>query len=494
MRRYLIISILMCLCAFSLFAQTEYRVELQSSFSSGDNSPFWSVSNKHGLSSLTKNNGYLRAGIVDSIQSDKKIDLGYGLDIVSAYNFRSDLFLHQAYLELKYKKILLTTGSKEYESILKNNQLSCGGLSWSGNASPIPQIRLSVPEFLSFPWLMNNQLKVKGDISYGWFTDADFQKKNCDLYIAGGTFYNSNVLYHHKSLVIEYTFKNSPFSLDLGLESKTQFGGKKYYYDYQKGCVVAESSPVSFKYYLMALVPMPGDSQSAVPDRLYMYGNTLGSWHVVFNYHKGDATVRGYLENYFDDFSGMAKENGFDGLWGLEYTRKGVGLTGILLEYLQTTNQSGPIHWAPNDYPGTNLKNEATGNDDYYNNYYYVGWENYGMACGNPLLTSPAYNKNGNLMFENNRVKAFHLGFTSTVSKSVNIRILTTYSKGWGRHYFPYLEVKKSFMSLCDLNYSPGKWKGWTLGLSAAFDRSPLYGNNQGVILHIKKAGSLFSN
>ena len=61
-----------------------YQVELQSSFSDGK-TPLWLHSNRHGLSSLEKNNGYLRAALIRPLRTDsaRKWAIGYGLDAVS---------------------------------------------------------------------------------------------------------------------------------------------------------------------------------------------------------------------------------------------------------------------------------------------------------------------------------------------------------------------------------------------------------------------------
>ena len=70
------------------------------------------------------------------------------------------------------------------------------------------------------------------------------------------------------------------------------------------------------------------------------------------------------MENFYDDFSGMGKFNGWDGLWGIEYKKKDNQLiSGLVLEYFQSTNQSGPMHGLDD----SEVK-KTGGADDYYNN------------------------------------------------------------------------------------------------------------------------------
>lgn len=62
---------------------------------------------------------------------------------------------------------------------------------------------------------------------------------------------------------------------------------------------------------------------------------------------------------------------------------------------------SGPLHGLQNSVVG-----KTGGADNYYNNGYYPGWAHWGMAIANPLIASPIYNKDGDMSFKYNRVKA----------------------------------------------------------------------------------------
>ena len=48
-----------------------YKIETSATVSGGHNTPFWLVANKHGLSSIRKNNAYLDAGIFRDLEKDK---------------------------------------------------------------------------------------------------------------------------------------------------------------------------------------------------------------------------------------------------------------------------------------------------------------------------------------------------------------------------------------------------------------------------------------
>ena len=114
-----------------------YMVEMQGSMSfDNGKSPLWLNANKYGLSSLEKNNGYLRAAAIRplSVDNSKKWGIGYGLDLVGAANYTSKAFVHQAYAEGRWLKGVLTIGSKEYPMELKNQNLSSGSQTLGINA------------------------------------------------------------------------------------------------------------------------------------------------------------------------------------------------------------------------------------------------------------------------------------------------------------------------------------------------------------------------
>ena len=96
------------------------------------------------------------------------------------------------------------------------------------------------------------------------------------------------------------------------------------------------------------------------------------------------------VANYYDDFSGMGKQNGLDGLWGLEFKiNRPLVINNIVIEYYQTTNQSGPLHGLDDS-----IVEKTGGADDYYNNDMYPGWVHWGMGMVNQLVATPIYNKN----------------------------------------------------------------------------------------------------
>ena len=460
----------------------------------GTNAPYYHVANRQGLSSISPNNGYLRAGVIKKMNQAKRFDYGGAIDLAGAAGHSSPFVIQQAYGEVRFLCLDLMVGSKEYWSEMKNPLLSSGGMVWSGNARPIPQVRLGIFEFVAFPWT-NGWLQVKADVSYGRFTDDSYLRDEFGGRDIKKWSYTEDVFYHQKKIFFR-SKESKDFIMTIGAELAAQFSGERHYYDSKAEEWTVNKLPLRAKDFWTVFIPGKGDSEAEIGDQVYYYGNHLGAWHAIAEYKFRDRSrLKGYFEWYFDDASGMGKMNGWDGLWGIEYNfgKRGI-VSDVVFEYLQTTNQGGPIHWNPGDNQGTAITDvNATGADNYYNNYSYVGWAHWGKANGTPLLRSPEYNRDGYLSFLHNRVKAFHLGVNGSFASEWDYRLLASYRKSWGTPFIPITEPLYSTSAMVEVVYSPAKLKGWSFLASCAFDVGTLYDSNSGLSLSVRKTGTVFS-
>jgi hypothetical protein len=200
-------------------------------------------------------------------------------------------------------------------------------------------------------------------------------------------------------------------------------------------------------------------------------------------FRTNDFVLRGYLQNQFEDMSAMGKLNGMDGLWGLEYrSTRPQGLSNVVVEYYQSTNQSGPMHGFED--PGVG---KTGGGDNYYNHSIYGSWSHWGMIMGSPLVASPVYNKNEANTLPYNRVQAVHLGAGGTITSEWSYTAKLTYSKTFGTHYAPLIVPKENFSTFAAFLYTPRRLGGWQFRLSAAMDTGDIYGDNLGFQLKIRK-------
>tara|TARA_B100001057_G_scaffold500371_1_gene615039 strand:- start:4190 stop:5485 length:1296 start_codon:yes stop_codon:yes gene_type:complete len=138
-------------------------------------------------------------------------------------------------------------------------------------------------------------------------------------------------------------------------------------------------------------------------------GNSLGDgWGIWdFNYiykNNIDTTLGFYYQHIFNDRSGLEFKNGKDGLWGGFIEKEVFGKKYVVLvEYLDTTDQSGNYH--------------PPGGDSYYwNGMYSHGWKYNERIIGNPFID----------VFSN-RIKLTH--FASSIDLNNSSKIIFTKSQ-----------------------------------------------------------------
>ncbi len=499
-------------------------VQLNAIAGVGENAPFWFVSNRNGLSSLDKYNGFVRYGVKldGTIGSNGNWRYSSGLDLKTGYNQPNNPIVHQLYADVSYKWLCLSVGSKErsaemrdfcslegvnengvlgkFRSLAFNGlaELGTGGLVYSGNSSPIPQVRIGAPEYVTVKGT-NSLLKLRGHISYGAFLDSRFQEN----FTASNpkAKYNKYALYHSKAFFMKVGDESKfPLEAEGGLEMHSQFGGDVY--THSKGKYL--SMPTRFKDFLKAFIPAGGDELVPFTEQSNITGNQVGNWHMALTLHTKPVDIQLYGEHLFEDFSQLffiEYQNNINNKRTLVYypwrdIMIGVSVknkTGVLdfisnisYEYVSTHDQSGACYNDPNDY----FKEQMDGLDNYYNHAIYSGWHYYGMGMGNPLVFSPLYNGDGSLEFKANRMRAHHIGINGAFGsrKEFMYRLLYTYSENWGTYVNPFFEKKYTTSVLADFIYSPNG-KPWLLSASLAHDQSNYIGNNTGVMFSFVKVG-----
>jgi len=467
-------------------AQLTYKVEGEVNVSHGDHSPLWLNANKQGLSSIEKNNACIDAGIFKpmTLTDGKKITYAYGLEMAGAHNFTSDVFVQQAYLDLKYRRMQLSIGSKERNGELVDQQLSSGVLDFSGNARPIPQIRVELPDYVTVPYT-KGWLSARGHIAYGWFTDGGWQK-----HFAGSNGdRTSGVLYHSKALFLKIADPKRPsLKFEMGLSMYCQFGGARYY---SNGTKV--KMPEGFIDYFRAIFPGHGRSDTPGSDQINIEGNMLGCFHFSLEDKIGGWGIHPYYEHYYEDQSMMSGKYPWrDGLIGLEVAfPKNRIVSKVVMEYFGSMDQTGPPYVRDKD---GSIRFRIAGGDNYYNNGFYVSWAHWGMALGNPLFMSPIYNADHSLIFQSNRLTARHIGISGNPTSELSYRILASYTRNWGLYSYlstTYPAVRRDVSTLFELTYNPRKMSGWSFIGSAGMDRGSMMGHNTGVMLTIRKIGVL---
>ncbi len=477
--------LLCCLQLMPLCAQKHrYEGEVNVLAGHGEHTPFYLQSGQYGMYGQKPNQGVLSALIYKTTDKTIGFDYGYGLELAASYNNTQAAWVQQLYAELQYGWFNFLAGSKQQKGLFRQQDLSSGSTILSGNARPIPQLEVSFNDFHAIPFT-KGWLEVYASVAFGYFIDSPYLK---DQYSYQHSFITTNVWYHHKSLYFR-SKSDRRFVMTIGAEFAAQFGG--HYKEYKNGKLHAEHiNKVGIKDFYDVLIPKAGSSSTSIGDQAYYYGNHLGAWHIMGDYRLNETNkLSAYCEWLFEDGSGIGKMNGFDGLWGLAYEGKEENLvSNVVLEYIQTTNQGGPIHWAPGDHSDTSLSDPATGADDYYNNYFYNGWAHFGQAIGNPFLISPVYNDGGYLRFRHSRIRGVQVAMKGSLTKSWSYLVKYGHNKGWGSPYIP-LKKEKMNAALLAATYVPTKLNGWQFTGKVAVDQGGLVGNNWGVQIGVIKKG-----
>lgn len=470
-------------------------------FSSGNFAPYYIASGSQSLT--TQAHGiqeYLR--IERPLSRTSRFEYGFGAALLagytssvdySSYNKDTGAFIstgrHPSYFSLrelwagaKWRSLFIYAGMKPEQRSLFNSSLGVGDLVMSNNARPIPQIRAGFIDFQDIP-LTNGWVQIQGELAYGKFADSSWLKDHYNYY---NSFITTGVFMHYSRLYLR-TNPSKPFHLTIGMQHAAQFGGTwQRYSDGEE--TTSEKQPVKIKDFVNALFPWTGGSSVTDGDIAYYNGNHLGSWDLVLTYRfRNGSQIRAYMQSPWEDGSGIGKLNGFDGVWGLEYkfAPDSKIVSTLLAEYIDLTNQSGPMHWAPGDFPGTSIPGEATGADDYYNNYMYNGWANYGMSIGTPFAKAPIYNTDGYMRFTDNRIRGFQIGAAGNICNAVDWRALFSYRTSWGTPFLPALHKRHDSSMLLEATHHFRRVEGLALSGAVSFDAGNLYGDNFGAMLKL---------
>lgn len=493
-----------------LAARADYPVHYDAEFianaGNGTFAPYYMTANRHGI--LTQSRGAMaHAGAWRPMDMERRLSYDFGFDLYAGVTNTTDyykweptvarsflgewystpehpayLWIQQAYASVKYRSLYVTAGMKDRGSYMLDSSLSSGDMIQSGNARSVPQVRVGFIDFQDVPFT-RGWLQIQAEAAYGLYCQNSWLDHHFNFYRGIKT---TNMLFNYKRIYFR-TNPAAPFSATFGAQGAGQFGGTSYIYN--DGVLArVERHSRSIKTFWQMLVPRASESEG------YYEGQHLGSWDIKLRYRLHDNTeISAYVQNLWEDGSGMGKLNGWDGLWGLEYKAPEKGwIDAAVIEYLQTTDQSGPLHWDPADAEGTTLDiGHATGCDNYYNNRFYGPYANLGMAQGNPMLKSPIFYTSGEFVFNDNRVRAFHVGVKGTPFSGLAYRILFGHRISWGSFDIPRPEKLRSSSLLLEVKYNIPSIPAMDIKGEFGMDHGSLTGNNTGLCVTLSYKGLL---
>ena len=438
-----------------------YDVGVLGVASTGEYSPFWLQNRAYGKIASSPTSADMLVGISKEFGSKKRLfDYGFKANLLLQINdTKTSAYFHELYLKTRISVFDLIIGAREEHLGNQDSTLSCGGFLFSQNARPMPKITLGIEHFTVVPFTYEF-VEIKGAISQGWFTDNNY-----------------GVLLHHKYAYLKLGGR-LPVHFQYGLDHVAQWGGNIPGWGVQ---------PTGISDFVDIFFGRSGGSTANRSDQINALGNHIISQSMKLEADIADFHVSGYWQNLSEDgpiriiWNTMNRP---DGLWGLTIRNKNFPFVkGVLYEYLNTTDQSGPYH----DKDGLIYG----GGDNYFNGQYPTGWSYYSRTIGTPFITSPVYNKNGAINMLNNRVQVHHIGLEGDIS-GYSYKMLGSLSKNYGTYGAPYPEMMRNTSLMLEVNKQFHALSNIQCGVAIGADFGKLYGNTVGCKFSIKKTGDLF--
>jgi len=457
------LELLFFLGTASLQAQTdtiEYSLNARINPGQGKYSPFLSSANQFDRYDVTPNSLSLWGTMHKKMEKSARFDYGFGTELDANFSTSENRFFPgELYAEGKAFFLKGTLGAKRRIYGNQDPELSSGGMIFSRNSRPMFGVSLESDDYVAVPYT-RGYIEVKGGITHGWFTDSTV---------------TANTLLHHKYAYIRLG-GSFPVNINFGLQHVCQWAGTSPDYG---------TSPVTWGNFKRVFFGDSGDASSPGTERYNALGNHIISKNLGLDIKLASTDLSFYWQNIYEDGPIHRMYSAFnveDGLWGASVRLKRFKpLNRLVLEYMSTTDQSGPWH----DLDGIIYG----GLDGYYNNGVYTnGWSFYDMAIGNPWLTSPKYNENGSVEFENNKVRLYYLAGTGCI-KDVSYKATFAYSDNWGSPSVVYDRCKGQFSYQLEAEKPLSSLKNTSISLGISGDRGKMYGNNFAVLLGIHYTG-----
>lgn len=475
--------------------QIKYEVEAQAIGTTKNVVPFWMRSNQFGSIPLSGASAAFIGRATKEYENSKPIDWGFGLEGRANTGKGSNLQLIEAYAKVKLGVFQFKAGrAKEVTGLNGDTVLSSGNFALSGNAAGIPKLELSIPEYYRVP-VFDGLFSFKGNFVHGWLgrtqiLDSISPTPKITYYINDRM---PESYFHQKSLYVRLGKADWKLELYGGFNHQVFWGNEQAAYGSN-----FKLSPAETFFYV---VTGKGYGTKGVPTS--KIGNQLGSIDLGIAYNFNAVKVMVYRQNFYDVGALSKLGNINDGLNGISFENKkynnksnGFAWKKALFELFYSKDQAG--------YPWSTFT--KSGDEDYYNNFYYVkGWSYNGRGLGNPLITPRHDARSGQAIknadyFINNRVVALHTGlsgrlynwdFMTKLSYSWNYGTFGTSIYGSSTGNIRNPQTKNIFKPVEQFSfYLEGSKKlknGYSAGFATALDQGKLLNNSLGLMLKLKK-------
>jgi Capsule assembly protein Wzi len=428
MKRY---SIPFLLILFSIsnnsFCQREtfYHYDINTVLGS-ESTPFWMRANIYGAVPTKGQTLAIFGGLVSDYQkTDKKIKIGYGLNIGGFLGMQDKFIAQEAYIKAKWRAFEFYAGRRKEIQGLVDTTLSSGSYIWSGNAIPMPKIDLSIPQYTSIG--KSGIFSIKGNYAHGWFD------QNRD-----GT---KGVFLHQKSFYIRLGMPNYKIKFYGGFNHQAQWGRLQL----NSNSIKSQSSLKDYLNIIMGKSNVGEDTTGLDPNSAgNRTGNHLGSLDTGIEFKLPKSKILFYRQSIFEDGSLFYLNNITDGLHGISITfdksiKKNINIAKLNFEFLSTLSQGGTLG------SEGGIAASRRGRDNYFNNGDFPeGWSYNKTSIGTPFILTKNEHKQtqitnkSTLLFTNNRVQAYIIGFSGAINGKHFFESKVSFSKNWGTYSYGF--------------------------------------------------------
>ncbi len=437
------ITLLICFSiTFPLFAQEkndftpEFCASQSTLISSGNDLPFWMVSNNNGVFTM-HNNTYLlfQAGLKRELERDslKKWGYTYGGNMVYGHAGTSDFHPNEYWLGLRFRTYILKIGAEADPVIYGGLSSTNGNMFQSRNARPVPSLSFSsngyIPFYIAKKWL-----------TFRFKYEEGLLEENRAV---------TNAHLHHKNLYAKASLSPSA-SISFGVEHYVFWGGYSTTRGQQPG----------WNNYFRYILGLKGGGTATVSDQINVAGNQLGSYNLEVKKNWQTIAASFYWNHPFEDKSGMELVNLRDGLWGIHLSKnkRESLISDFVYEYMYTLNQSGSFHMRPAPTPTDPDRKTGRGMDTYFTHGLYTsGYTHYQHMMGTPLFV-PDINADGiSTGFTSTRMWMHHVGISGWLGGGFSWKSMVTWSRNFGNYSNMYLKPLDELSAIAECTFKPAR-------------------------------------
>ena len=438
------------------------------SLSDAGNTPFWLRSLQYAQVPTQSPGLGVSVAFIKTYSTYKKYDFSFGLEANAWTGKKSDIFLSEAYLGAKRGKWELWMGMQKELYGLGDSTLSSGFYAWSGNAVPLPKIKLATREYLP---IFHNFMGVHMTFSHGWLDNMGELK---------------GAILHQKSLYIRIGKPKSKLNLFGGLNHQVQWAGERKIYDKGPRAINRYPNSLSTYFYIITALKnrsiVPLDPLTSQDDLANQFGNHLGSIDIAMRIRLKSGNLLIYKQTSYESGQVFTLVTADDGLSGISFKRNSPSfIDHVSAEFLYSGNQGSYISWIGKLF---NVVDTHHGEivPPFYNGARSSGWSYSGNEIGTPLLMMDAntFLKNGDT-FTFNSIKSFYVGIKGHLSADYLFKIRASSSS------YSYLvpkkgpELKQFSSSLSIIHPIKNKKSIWSASLG--YDQGDMLPGNVGLLL-----------